>query len=38
MPRSGHAYEVNVKFDGSVHNRFHDITGSKYDRRQGEHI
>ena len=32
-----HAYEVNIVFDGSVHNRFYDVTRSQDDRRQSRH-
>ena len=37
VPGSRHTYEVNVIFDGSVHNRFYNITGSQDDRRQSRH-
>src|SRR5262249_11022118 len=35
MPRRRHADEVDVEFDGGVHNRFHDVAGSKDDPREG---
>ena len=38
MAGGGHTYEVNVKFDGNVHNRFYDVTISKHDRRQRSQI
>src|SRR5262245_21143489 len=34
MSRRRHADEVDVKFDGGVHNRLHDVAGSQDDRRQ----
>ena len=37
VPGSRHTYEVNVIFDGSVHNRFYNITELQDDPRQSRH-